>query len=995
MDPISAVGFATNIIQLVAVARDVVLIAKDVRRSKDGLSRNVEKFRAQAHLVCKELDELIEIPCYSPDYHAFFEYAKVMHLRIEEYLSKLDATRAKGSNNWSQALRAALRIWWKKDELEEGFKVIEEIGTQVATRIITIHVSTTSSKVSGVQEHNLQMEADLHKHMENLSIQINALDKPATGHDDRISQVIRKWFQDQEQMKIQRQCLEALYFPQMQTRENEVKDAHVGIFKWILDETPSQPNLPQKSHFRQWLQSQDQTVNVFWISGKPGSGKSTLMKYLANNVNLQTHFREWVKDRQCIIADCFFWKYGTAMQRSFIGLLRSLVYHILDQCPELIPFAFPKPEWLSGGTKFEFSRKSLENSLTHIMDSLQPLGFSLFIMIDGLDEFDDRGEHDLTINDEHDLISFLSRFYGKDAVKLCVSSRQLNTFAAEFGQDKSRYISMQELTACDIRAYVEEQLGQTQKFLDLVKTDSGYEDLVNDIVGAAEGVFLWVHLAVRSLLQGITNEDGITGLKRRLRDLSRELDHLYQHILDGIEPVYQRTSALMMLTLLEEDPDEFDPLIYYFIGNTEYDRLGPVNEIDDDQILDIHSRLSKKINAHCKGLLEETKYCPRDLDPPEDVKVLFITRVHGCHRSVFDFLTKSEVRSSLMQKASINTEELRLLIGKAFVEAIRVYLSSSPPISPDFDIACTLNITMAHSIPLLECFSKYVDRIAIGKAEFIWNELDYVISHPAPQHQHSPLVLTLMNRIEAEDLSNIPPLPESGLLAYLAYHSMGINFVRLRVQRDKSLLAFTNNRPSLLYMACLPSISIIFGHSDDVIEMLLTEGANPNQLYKGISPWQCFLIEAISYSVNCLLENMELLEAAKFHCTVEMFLKYDADMDALCPLVGVHNQLENGRHGPYRMTLHPFRELEKIQAHNSYRHLVFCAGDILRCLCDIFSTAFVVGEELWDILQAYESGLVFKCLDEVGRDLYPFPEIQILVQCFSVIEICSIYYSYT
>jgi hypothetical protein len=62
--------------------------------------------------------------------------------------------------------------------------------------------------------------------------------------------------------------------------------------------------------------------------------------------------------------------------------------------------------------------------------------------------------------------------------------------------------------------------------------------LVQEIVDKADGVFLWVKLVVRSLLNGIRNTDQKSHLWERLRLLPRELESLYNRLLDLIEPLY-------------------------------------------------------------------------------------------------------------------------------------------------------------------------------------------------------------------------------------------------------------------------------------------------------------------------------------------------------------------------------------------------------------------------------------------------------------------------
>lgn len=67
----------------------------------------------------------------------------------------------------------------------------------------------------------------------------------------------------------------------------------------------------------------------------------------------------------CCIATFFFWNSGMNMQKSIQGLLRCLLFQILGECPDLIPFAFPT-RWTTLYTKAD-----------NLGDQIQPQSFRL------------------------------------------------------------------------------------------------------------------------------------------------------------------------------------------------------------------------------------------------------------------------------------------------------------------------------------------------------------------------------------------------------------------------------------------------------------------------------------------------------------------------------------------------------------------------------------------------------------------------------------------
>lgn len=83
--------------------------------------------------------------------------------------------------------------------------------------------------------------------------------------------------------------------------------------------------------FRLWLQSPNQP-SLFWISGKPGSGKSTLMKYLAKEPQTIQMLRDKHPTGASILSHSI-WGPGQLIERSIKGILCSLFRQLLEQRP--------------------------------------------------------------------------------------------------------------------------------------------------------------------------------------------------------------------------------------------------------------------------------------------------------------------------------------------------------------------------------------------------------------------------------------------------------------------------------------------------------------------------------------------------------------------------------------------------------------------------------------------------------------------------------------
>lgn len=128
-------------------------------------------------------------------------------------------------------------------------------------------------------------------------------------------------------------------------------------------------------------------------------------------------------------------------------------------------------------------------------------------------------------------------------IKICASSRPWNVFERAFGGGNCYTLLLQEFTCGDSELYVRAELEADDVFQSLLVEDSQYQQLIQDVVEKAQGVFLWVFLVFRSLLRGLADENEFSVLQKRLNHLPSDLEEFFLHILDSIEPVYQEQTA--------------------------------------------------------------------------------------------------------------------------------------------------------------------------------------------------------------------------------------------------------------------------------------------------------------------------------------------------------------------------------------------------------------------------------------------------------------------
>lgn len=319
----------------------------------------------------------------------------------------------------------------------------------------------------------------------------------------------------------------------MDDRYHAIQDAYAKTFEWVF-QPPSAEHQPWND-FSDWL---TQGSGIYWINGKPGSGKSTLMRFIFEDSRTGVRLKQWVGSSRLITAGFFFWKSGSCEQASQIGLLRSLLFKILQRKKEAIKNVFPD-EWetFERVMRTRPAGSTIQDPALHWTARQLRIALQLFfrlkldtqtcIFIDGLDEYD---------GDPSDTIG-LFKGISSPNVKICLSSRPWVEFQEAF--KFLPQLKLQDLTRPCIRVYVNEMLVSNENMLALSTYDPDKaEGITTEIVTKAQGVFLWVILVVRSLLNGLMNGDRISELEHRLKELPSDLKRLYRYMFDAIQPRY-------------------------------------------------------------------------------------------------------------------------------------------------------------------------------------------------------------------------------------------------------------------------------------------------------------------------------------------------------------------------------------------------------------------------------------------------------------------------
>ena len=377
--------------------------------------------------------------------------------------------------------------------------------------------------------------------------------------------------------------LESLRFPEIHSRQERIHDAHAKTFQWIYAPKNSDKGEQSWDNFVEWLENGQ---GVYWINGKAGSGKSTLMSYLSHDYRTSSSLKKWSGTRDILTPSFFFWNAGTQMEKSTEGILRSLVYQVLEKYPTLISLIGDVSSHENGltycGSIPVWTERRLRAISQTAMAQTQRKA-RICIFIDGLDELS---------GDQEALITLIENVQTQD-VKLCLSSRPHRSYNEAF--EASHKLRLQDLTEPDIKTYVSDKMPR------LAQNGSVGEvrRLFDDIVRKAEGVFLWVELVVKDLTRGLKHDDTLEQLRIRVESTPSDLEALYEKMLSSIELAHHEEAAqLFQMALSNLTRSLLDVALEL---NKGFDRL---SEIRVGDALAFCCRFRKRIPAIGAGLLE-------------------------------------------------------------------------------------------------------------------------------------------------------------------------------------------------------------------------------------------------------------------------------------------------------------------------------------------------------------------------------------------------------
>jgi NACHT domain len=382
------------------------------------------------------------------------------------------------------------------------------------------------------------------------------------------------------QQTLQRDLARSLYFGDIGARKSQIYTDSSEVNSWIWSNDHPGQNFPD------WLSGPQ---NLYWIQGKAGSGKSTLVKYITQHENLERCLSEVDNGRSWKVVSFYFdFRARRGLANNFEGLLRSLLLQLIRQAPdlatEITPFGMDELD-------VDFCLRWNVAALRPALRATLSTKSNICIFVDGLDEYE--GNY-LDLVDFFKEVEEIGQSSRNPSIKLCLASRPEPLLLEHLRHCGS--LKMQECNYESISVYVSKRLQ------DIVHSGPGpdAQGLINGVAERSEGVFLWATHVVDELLDAWSCGDTLEDLEQRLSDLPPDLEDMFARMLNRVKPAHVHEASIMLrLTCYAKDNLTLEQLLTSVMlakGSplSKYPKSDPRMAFE----------MQRRVAAYTRGLLE-------------------------------------------------------------------------------------------------------------------------------------------------------------------------------------------------------------------------------------------------------------------------------------------------------------------------------------------------------------------------------------------------------
>ncbi|RDW58861.1 hypothetical protein BP6252_13337 [Coleophoma cylindrospora] len=436
---------------------------------------------------------------------------------------------------------------------------------------------------------------------------------------------------------------DSLWFSEMNERQQQVEEVPSESYSWIFDD----------ENYRNW---KDDGYGLLAIRGKPGTGKSTLLKKI---------YSSFKKDNTKVITLAFFFhRRGVLLQKNQTGMFRTLLYQLFTQAPFVASeFGTIYEERCRHQGKAGQDWHWKVDELKGIFDSAllnAAKNRRIRIFVDALDEAQAEitAAQDLTQENSNELskgsgeitaqviADYLYKLNGKlraerTATSICFSCRHLPVVRVS---EEEYEVIVEYHNYDDLSNFTRDELKRKLKGFKGKAVPTEVQDTLHKtIVEKSANIFIWAVFVI-PFISNLYNERKPLGIiLQRVNSLHTNLHQTYKEILQEVINPEDRPATLHLLQwiFLAMRPLSVTELRYALVSD---DRLmDPSKGSCEDMEGFVHedNEMEEYIHVASGGLAEVQDHYGIHYNGsrvgPERV-IQFI------HQSVSDFLSKDQFR---------------------------------------------------------------------------------------------------------------------------------------------------------------------------------------------------------------------------------------------------------------------------------------------------------------------------------------------------------------
>ncbi|KAM3431903.1 hypothetical protein NHJ13734_007093 [Beauveria thailandica] len=384
--------------------------------------------------------------------------------------------------------------------------------------------------------------------------------------------------------KNEKECMRALWFSGMDNRSAAIGPATQGTCTWVLKE----------SSYKKWSFA---NRGLLWIKGHPGVGKSTLIKFMLEEIK-RTRYLDKMSS---IVVSFFFNRRATDdLEKTRLGFYRSVLHQLLGQCPEalggLVTF-FSGRQDTSGqvGKDWYWQEQDLCTELAHAISSILK-SHALWLFVDALDESNEGTAGTMV----REFKLRLKENASSDAnFHICFTARHYPVVAAHCDFE----LQVDQKNVHDIEKYVLEEFSYQDQQL-------SSSEIPETVIARAHGIFLWARVAMEEAIRLHYAGQELPFIVQALEGLPSELQDLFGSIImSGAEKV--NSLQVMQWICFAEQALSLDELRWAIIVDDDKSKQSVADCRKDPSFIADDDGMTRRLRALSCGLAEvvETKAC--------------------------------------------------------------------------------------------------------------------------------------------------------------------------------------------------------------------------------------------------------------------------------------------------------------------------------------------------------------------------------------------------